>query len=284
MFRLFFGLMIVLGSFLSSPSSSFAQEELEIIKNSDINNPPIPVGTLVEFVHSTEGLAVKWFDQGQGKTRVAILSEVSLHLVKYHSFSPDEIRYPYIYVYPNIGDKGFVGNWVDAKSVQSSFVSDGIIDYVSFEEYLEPNAAEEEALELAGALYRELVLQSLFLFNYRGSCSTFDYRMNGEVVEKGPYGLTFKVPETGGTLEAVSDTPVGCGAFFPRGHILWGVEVHPGDFVDGTDTNQSIKDLKPYQFCSITQRMDPQWQATTVVSANLSVQCDIKSGDESVGR
>lgn len=223
-----------------------------------VDNPPIPVGEVVEFQETADGdLAVIW------KQKRANGYQVHRYVFEGAKLTIDE--YPYkssIYSWaPVAGDTATVRAYYDWQ------LHDGVADYIYFSEFREWTAEEVQLLDLKDEFYQEAVEKKFGYLWYVSDFSPDGYLVDGQEAKPGPYGNTILLNPAGSKVEAY-DLEEG------KKIVRWTQKnVKPGDAITGGEDEthvRSFKDMDPWRFYYILEDMRPQWQSERDISYNLA--------------
>lgn len=226
-----------------------------------VDNPPIPVGEVVEFqATADDGLVVVWKQKRANGYQIHqyIFDGAELTLDKYPLVCSCYSRPPMD------GDIATVKAYYDWEPLGNH---DGVADYIYFSEFREWTPEEIQLLDLRDEFYQEAVEKK---FGYLWYVSDFDpdgYFVDGQPAKPGPYGDTILLSPMGSKVEAY-DLEDG------KRVIRWTQFARPGEAITGGEDEthvRSFKDMDPWRFYYILEDMRPQWQSERDISYNLGL-------------
>lgn len=254
---------------------------LEIFQYESIDNPPIPLGEIIEFVERDGRLVVKWnVRRGSGYVERHLRLD-GVRNIFFIERLPGASRTEYRR--PRVGDVGTVVRYDDRLDNTGKYGPDGVVDEITVRRYRAWEPSEVAFLELASQFQRELEEKGLVIAMRGGGCPTKGFLVNGRKAELGPYGDSYFLPKKGGVIAPYWEGRCARSLELVAGE---GTFAQPGDFVSFYGGNlgsiEAYAGEDPWQFCRLLERSRPQW-SPRIVPADLKRSCQIyDSYDRSV--
>lgn len=276
--------------FGSGPSQSSAQApvksqslpQLEVFQYESVDNPPIPVGEIIEFIERDGRQVFRWnVRRGSGYVeRHLRLDGVRniFFIERLAGASRTEYRPP------RVGDVGVIVRYDDHLDNAGRYGPDGVVDEMTVRRYRAWEPSEVALLDMAHQFQRELEEAGLVIATRGGDCPAKGFLVDGRPAELGPYGNSYFLPKKGGVI-----APYWEGGCARSSVAVTGQEIaaKPGDFVlslpyrDGNRGSiESLAQADPWQFCGFLEDMRPQWSPPFFVPAVAREKCRIYDGDD----
>ena len=267
--KLQWGLTLAVVLAFALPGHVFAQEQpVEYYRYVLMNDLPIPERSIVEFVNSTYGLAMKWEQQlGFGfKIHTVYLESVELSM---WDTEPNEgfstTRTPYE------GERATLYAYYDWEDARGDYGEDGVVDTIGLQEYREWTDEEVTLVETAQAFEDDAVESDYALVYHNADCVPSRWWIDGAPAQPGPYGSTYKVQQSGSWLQG-DYAGTWC---MQSGYVSrFGAKtfVKPGDIFRDVDSVSRIGD-EGTGICGILEWIRPAYQPKDYL--NLGDVCEV---------
>ncbi len=238
------------------------------------DNPPIPVGAVVEFATPAEknSLGLKWRERIQAgfKDHFIILQGVEFTFFRIGKVGFNRVL-------PNPGDLGVIISYEDVRLANGKPGEDGVVDSVQLHEFRQWDEQERQLLEMARQFHEENLLGLVYIGDL--DCGPQTVSFNGKEPKKGPYANSLVIPGPG-------NLTIQCSSPRTRESPAWTTQVKPGDIVGAFPPHATALDMLPWRFCLYIKGMAPRWQPMTIpqeFSIEVIDSCGFRErGDDTV--